>query len=226
LNGDEITDSCIAWDPYILIYTFRLENPLSINSGYSIDTGSDINKDGYNDIIIGDEWKIKIYLGSEPFDTTYDLSIDDIDSVGFAPNISFAVDINNDGYDEIFASAANFPDPGNPVGKVFIYSYNKISNVRDETGNSAYNFQLYQNYPNPFNPVTSIQYAVSSMQFVTLKIYDILVREVVILINEEKPGGEYKIEFDASKYNLSSGIYFYRLQSGSFVNTKKRILLK
>jgi len=225
LNGDEVIDFCIAWGPYILIYTFGLNNPISINSGYSIDTGGDINKDGYSDLIIGDEWKIKIYLGSESFDTTYDLSIDDIDSVGFAPNISFAGDINNDGYDDVFA-AANFPDPGNPVGKVFIFSYNKTSDVRDETGNFPYNFQLYQNYPNPFNPITTIKYELPERSLVTLKVFDVLGNELATLISEEKSAGEYKIELDASKYNLSSGIYFYRLQSGSFVNTKKMILLK
>jgi hypothetical protein len=85
-------------------------------------------------------------------------------------------------------------------------------------------FVLYQNYPNPFNPSTSIQYAISSMQFVTLKVYDLLGSEVVTLVNEEKPTGTYEIEFNAAKY--PSGVYFYRLQAGSFVETKKMILLK
>ena len=71
-------------------------------------------------------------------------------------------------------------------------------------------FHLFQNYPNPFNPVTSIQYAVSSMQFVTLKVYDFLGREIATLVNEEKPAGEYEVEFDGG--NLSSGIYFYQIK--------------
>ncbi len=87
-------------------------------------------------------------------------------------------------------------------------------------------FVLYQNYPNPFNPSTSIQYAISSMQFVTLKVYDLLGREVATLVNEEKPAGSYNVEFRMQNLELSSGIYFYKLQAGSFVETKKMILLK
>ena len=85
-------------------------------------------------------------------------------------------------------------------------------------------YNLSQNYPNPFNPSTRIQYAVSSMQFVTIKVYDVLGREVATLVNEEKQRGFYEVEFNAS--NLSSGIYFYTLTAGSFNQTKKLILLK
>ncbi len=85
-------------------------------------------------------------------------------------------------------------------------------------------FELEQNYPNPFNPSTIIKYAISNKQFVSLKVYDVLGNHVATLINEEKPEGNYKIEFDAS--NLSSGIYYYRIVAGSFTDTKKMILLK
>ena len=80
-------------------------------------------------------------------------------------------------------------------------------------------FNLCQNYPNPFNPTTSLQYAIGSRQFVTLKVYDLLGREVATLVNEEKPAGEYEVEFNAA--NLSSGIYFYQLQAGEFISTKE-----
>jgi hypothetical protein len=69
-------------------------------------------------------------------------------------------------------------------------------------------FVLYQNYPNPFNPSTNIQYAISSTQFVTLKVYDLLGREVATLVNEEKPAGSYNVEFRMQNLQLSSGIYF------------------
>jgi len=98
----------------------------------------------------------------------------------------------------------------------------------------AASFSLEQNYPNPFNPTTSIQYAISSRQFVTLKVYDILGNEVVTLVNEEKQPGSYEVEFSAkggsasggNAYSLPSGIYFYQLQSGNFVETKKMVLIK
>ena len=85
-------------------------------------------------------------------------------------------------------------------------------------------FTLEQNYPNPFNPSTSIQYALGSMQYVSLKIYDVLGNEVATLVNEEKSAGDYEINYNALQ--LSSGIYFYKLQAGSFVETKKMILTK
>jgi photosystem II stability/assembly factor-like uncharacterized protein len=85
-------------------------------------------------------------------------------------------------------------------------------------------YKLSQNYPNPFNPNTNIQYAVGSRQFVSLKVYDLLGREVTTLVNEEKPAGSYEVDFSAS--SLASGIYFYRLEAGSFIETKKLILLK
>jgi len=86
------------------------------------------------------------------------------------------------------------------------------------------NYLLYQNYPNPFNPTTIINYQIPELSFVTIKVYDVLGREVAILVNEEKPVGSYEIEFDGSL--LTSGIYFYKLQAGDFVETKKMILLR
>jgi hypothetical protein len=105
-----------------------------------------------------------------------------------------------------------------------------ISSALPKSGSSKFagvspeEFSLEQNYPNPFNPSTSIQYRVSSTSNVSLKVYDVLGNEVATLVNEEKPAGSYEVKFDAS--GLSSGIYFYKLQSGSFVETKKMLLLK
>jgi hypothetical protein len=81
-----------------------------------------------------------------------------------------------------------------------------------------------QNYPNPFNPSTTISWQLPVDAFVSLKVYDVLGNEVASLVNEEKPAGIYEVEFDAS--TLSSGTYFYRLEAGSFVQTRKMILLK
>lgn len=85
-------------------------------------------------------------------------------------------------------------------------------------------YKLSQNYPNPFNPVTKINYALPKSGFVTLKVYDMLGREVVNLINENKTAGNYSVDFNAS--SLSSGAYFYRLEVNGFVDTKKMMLLK
>ncbi|BDQ03348.1 S8 family serine peptidase [Ignavibacterium sp.] len=87
-------------------------------------------------------------------------------------------------------------------------------------------FSLQQNYPNPFNPSTTIEYVIPNgvRNLVTLKVYDLLGSEVTTLVNEEKSAGIYKVDFDASE--LTSGIYFYKLQAGSFSQSRKMILLK
>ena len=85
-------------------------------------------------------------------------------------------------------------------------------------------FKLRQNYPNPFNPRTDITYIIPEQTHVKLTVFDLLGRVVTDLVDEEKPAGEYNVEWDAS--GLSSGIYFYRLRSDDFVKTKKMVLLK
>ncbi|MBE0539508.1 MAG: T9SS type A sorting domain-containing protein [Ignavibacterium sp.] len=85
-------------------------------------------------------------------------------------------------------------------------------------------YALYQSYPNPFNPSTTIKYSIPNSDIVNIKVFDILGREVAILLNEYKPAGTYNIEFNASSF--ASGVYFYQLHSGNFVETKKMVLLK
>ncbi len=85
-------------------------------------------------------------------------------------------------------------------------------------------YELSQNYPNPFNPITNIRYSIPKDGLVIIKIYDILGREVKKLVNEFKYTGSYIISFDGTGF--SSGIYFYRLESGNFVQVKRMIILK
>ncbi|MBM4157875.1 MAG: T9SS type A sorting domain-containing protein, partial [Ignavibacteria bacterium] len=98
------------------------------------------------------------------------------------------------------------------------------SNVTNNNNEIPTTYSLSQNYPNPFNPVTKINFALPKQGFVSLKVYDILGREVVLLVNEIKNAGNYIVDFDAS--NLSSGVYYYRLESNDFVDIKKMILIK
>jgi hypothetical protein len=85
-------------------------------------------------------------------------------------------------------------------------------------------FRLGQNYPNPFNPATTLDFDLPSDEFVSLKIFDVLGREVQTLVSESKKAGSYNVAFDASK--LASGVYVYKLQAGSFVATKKMLLAR
>ena len=86
------------------------------------------------------------------------------------------------------------------------------------------NFKLFQNYPNPFNPSTTINFQIQEAGQVTLKVYDVIGNEITTLINEKKDTGNYSVKYDAS--SLSSGTYIYQLRMGSFVETKKLILIK
>jgi photosystem II stability/assembly factor-like uncharacterized protein len=106
-----------------------------------------------------------------------------------------------------------------------LYKTNAIVTSIDENYQlDNYKYLLEQNYPNPFNPKTKIQYTVGKKQFVSLIVFDLLGRKVLTLVNEEKPIGNYEVEFDGTY--LSSGIYFYQLRAGGFIQTKKMILLK
>jgi hypothetical protein len=101
-------------------------------------------------------------------------------------------------------------------------SFSVISDVNDI--NNLNSFSLEQNYPNPFNPVTAISYQTAKPEKVLLKVYDIIGNEVAALVDEYKPAGKYSVYFDAS--NLPSGVYLYKLQAGSIVQTRKMTLIK
>jgi photosystem II stability/assembly factor-like uncharacterized protein len=94
----------------------------------------------------------------------------------------------------------------------------------EETPMVSTDFKLFQNYPNPFNPTTTIEFSMTQSGLVNLVVYNILGERVNVLINEERTAGKHSIQFNAN--HLASGIYFYRLQAGSFIETKKMILLK
>ena len=99
-----------------------------------------------------------------------------------------------------------------------------ITSGEGKTGNLPNTFSLEQNYPNPFNPSTVIKYGVPVESHVSLTVFDMLGKEVSVLVNERKNAGVHQVTFDASR--LSSGVYLYRLQAGDFVATKKLIFLK
>jgi hypothetical protein len=99
-----------------------------------------------------------------------------------------------------------------------------ISSINSNTGTIPESFQLFQNYPNPFNPETKIKFSLPQSGIVSLVVYDISGREVVKLVNEKLSTGTYEYSFDGS--GLSSGVYFYQMESGSFIQTKRMVLIK
>jgi hypothetical protein len=116
--------------------------------------------------------------------------------------------------------------PANTVQYVLIDNGSRIiTGVGDKNTELVREFSLHQNYPNPFNPQTVISYSLPNAGLVTLKVFDVVGREVAVLIqNQTVTAGAHTVVFNASK--LSSGMYFYRLSSGQFTETKKMLLIK
>ena len=118
----------------------------------------------------------------------------------------------------------------NPTEEEIIAGASCVPLAVKETFGTPNSFELSQNYPNPFNPTTTISYSIPdvasdfSLSNVQLKIYDVLGKEVATLVNKQQNPGNYEVKFDASR--LTSGIYFYQLKTGSFIQTKKMILMK
>jgi len=105
----------------------------------------------------------------------------------------------------------------------FVRVYQLLTDVNNEV-NPTGDFNLFQNYPNPFNPTTTIKYCIPKENFTTLKVYNILGKEIVTLVDDFKMAGNYEVTFDAT--NLPSGIYFYKLLTGNNLKTRKMILMK
>jgi hypothetical protein len=106
---------------------------------------------------------------------------------------------------------------------VYTLDFSGITDV-ENADQLPQNYALDQNYPNPFNPATTITYAVPQNSFISLRVVDILGNEVQTLVNETKSAGTYTVSFDAT--SVPSGVYFYTLEAGNFVSSKKMLLIK
>ena len=139
--------------------------------------------------------------------------------------------------EDLYINVHTLTNPTGEIrGQVLTSDYNNVGSVITDVNNNATNnplpanYDLSQNYPNPFNPSTVINYSLPQNSIVTLKVYDVLGREVATLVNQEQRAGSYKVQFGNQNLTetrqISSGIYFYRLIAGSYVQTKKMLLLK
>jgi hypothetical protein len=132
-----------------------------------------------------------------------------------------AADFDKDG--NIDLAASNFDNNGVPGNTVSVFINQTVTSAPTESG-LPQTYSLYQNYPNPFNPTTAISYQLSAVSNVSLKIFDILGREVATLVNHEMKPGSYEATWDAA--GIASGVYLYRLQAGEFTETKKLLLIR
>ncbi|MBS1514450.1 MAG: T9SS type A sorting domain-containing protein [Bacteroidetes bacterium] len=135
---------------------------------------------------------------------------------GFPPNTEMRSDAIVISTIKVFAA---------PTNGVYQRPLSQLTSVTSSTAELS-NFELKQNYPNPFNPNTVISYRLSVAGDVSLKVYDLAGNEVAALVNEKQNAGSYSVTFDAGKYNLSSGVYFYKLKTENFSDTKSMILVK
>jgi hypothetical protein len=108
------------------------------------------------------------------------------------------------------------------TGALYVFSDRLVEN--DDLVFENMDFNIYQNYPNPFNPNTTIRYVLKEFSLVQIKIYDFLGREILTLVNEEKPKGSYQVNFFGGR--LASGLYIYNMKAGDFIKSKKMLLVK
>jgi hypothetical protein len=163
------------------------------------------------------------WLGTHPTDIRNALSTEPFDLVKNKPvNIIVAYTIGK-GSDNI-NSITKARETVNYLFEEYERNFSTIVGVDDKSEKVVNNFSLSQNYPNPFNPTTKIEYSVETQHAVSLQVFNILGQKVKTLVNEVKSPGTYEVIFDASQ--LASGVYFYRLTAGSFVQTKKLMVIK
>ena len=182
----------------------------------------DIVEDYYNKEV-GKETYITFAIGNFGFDTLkiYDVISSDPDfevsrkQMNIPPEWGFGINLKY-----------KFTDPGKRTTKITVISNDTTANntFKVEVNGLPIEFVLQQNTPNPFNPSTKIKYILPSTAKTSLKVYNSIGELVSVLVDEVQEGGEYTALFNAG--NLSSGIYFYQLQSGSILETKKMVLIK
>jgi len=194
--------------------------------------GGDLNGDGYNDLLIfGDIINAFVLYGGPDMDSLYDLRINKLDIPGWQDRFSMDCagigDFNGDGVNDFALSAVGLYGHGE------VYICSGVENNTDV----AYDceplipdgFTLSQNYPNPFNPITTIEFAIPVKSEVTLKIYNILGKEIRQLLGQSLSAGTYRVKWDgtdASGSTVASGVYLYRIKTDEFVQSRKMILMK
>ncbi|MGE5847516.1 MAG: T9SS type A sorting domain-containing protein, partial [Ignavibacteria bacterium] len=195
--------------------------------GTSVSSAGDVNKDGFSDIIIGayhngandfNSGRAYIYFGGNPPDNIPDATFTgQASSDLFGVSVSSAGDVNNDGFSDMVVGAMGSCAVGYEMGRAYLYAGgDEINSANDKKNILTEDYQLFQSYPNPFNPETKITFSLPENSDINLVVYDILGREIITLENNELASGYYERSWrgiDASGKQVSSGIYFYRLNA-------------
>ncbi len=234
ISPEDSTEYEVRYDSYAhqyRAYKFPWKSNLFSTNYDSLDFGV---------LTVGNSFSIDLKLNNvknypviinEVFNMDSSFYVDEILPIRIAPHDSVEATVVFDPIEDgSFVDKINFRSVTDTLliaRQVFVEGATNPVSVEDEIHN-PYNYSLSQNYPNPFNPSTNIEFQISNFGFVSLKIFDILGNEITTLVNEEKPAGSYEIKFSAGLIyqTLPSGIYFYQLRAGNFIQTKKMLLIK
>ena len=205
--------------------------------GWSVASAGDVNNDGYADLIVGapdfryvsDENSYRIgraYVFSGLNGETLQVFTGEAEWEQLGLSVASAGDVNNDGYSDLIVGLHEWNDYGFLVGRAYVYSGQcEVTAVEDDLDLSLpTGYQLLQNFPNPFNPTTTIAFSLPQAGKYSLTIFNILGQVVERFESEARAPGDYFVKWKAS--NQASGVYFYRLKVGDFIDTKKMTLLK
>ena len=203
--------------------------------GICVSDAGDVNNDGYSDLIIGAEWNDEggnlagrsyIYFGGTNINTIADMIFTgEAGADYFGSSVSSAGDVNNDGISDILTGAYGNSAVGAEMGRVYLYAGAELSGISYNLQNQLPDqVRLHQNYPNPFNPATTVTFDLPKGDKVRLVLYNVLGQEVVVLLNQPFVAGRHRYSFDASGY--AAGLYFYKLEAGSFRQVRKMLLIK
>jgi hypothetical protein len=238
LDGDDDTDvlSASYWDHEIAWYENDgnenfMQHSITTDCWFAVSVyAADLDNDGDTDVLSAANGNMG--LGS---------AIAWYENDGNENFTNHIIAANEEGAKSIYAADMDGDNDidllsaGHSGNDIFWYENTLIVGVDDNNPTvTPAKFKLFNNYPNPFNPITKIKYQLPEISFVTIKVYDVLGNEIATLVNEEKPAGEYNVEFRIDNLELTSGIYFYQLRASDpstgsgqgFVETKKMVLLK
>lgn len=248
--------TAIAGDKVWVVYVENVNNQISIKGNFSMDGGAtfSIPQNIALSISSNNYW-VNLKKNKSGFDLVYYYDQPQIGiSTNETDKIVYSYNANNSSSSYIYnlRVSSHFPfwSSNNQIPEIVPFAYSQLYDLGvlwigyDPTGPKLFwnrfssvmdvehekiipiDFSLEQNYPNPFNPRTVINYRLPVGSFVSLKVYDVLGKEVAVLVNEYQPAGTYNSTFDTQGQLSSSGVYFYQLKAGKFVDTKKFVLQK
>ena len=202
--------------------------------GISVSSAGDVNRDGFSDVIVGAFWNVAggynagrayLYLGGSNMNNVADVIFTgEASNDLFGISVAGAGDVNRDGFADVIIGAPENSAVGYKMGRAYVYAGSATVGVEEQSHERATRFHLYQNFPNPFNPATTIRFSLPQRDRVSLKIYDLLGKEIATLVEGDFDQGEHALNFNGN--SLASGVYLYRLQTGSFVEQKKLVLMR